>query len=52
MPAEVDHSKDKKGFNTEIRKPERKAIVSCYENSNGMEDHQDPKQSNDQDLKT
>jgi hypothetical protein len=52
-PEEVDPSKDKKGFETPNLKQERKEIVSCYENTTGIEEHIDPKQPIDsyQDLK-
>ena len=30
IPEDVDHSKHKKGFDTQSQKPERKSIVSCY----------------------
>ena len=35
---EVDPLKDKKGFETQRKKTERKTIVSCYENPKGIED--------------
>ena len=38
VQGEVDHSKDKKGFDTQSQKPERKSIVSCYENRKEVED--------------